>query len=132
MKNNLEKTILNILSENDFAFGNDLVYLPDFELSFNQLFQQKVYTKLEIEYCNLFNPAILRYASTWAAKEAVYKAIKQLYKTALPFKKIEITREKISGKPSVNLPKKFKKPNISLSISHDGDYVWAVALVKKY
>ena len=132
MKNNLEKTILNIIPENDFAFGNDLVYLPDFKLSFNPLFQKKVYTQNEIEYCNLFTPAILRYASTWAAKEAVYKAIKQLYKATLPFKKIEIIREKISGKPSVILPEDFKKPNISLSISHDGDYVWAVAIVKKY
>ncbi|TKC00279.1 holo-ACP synthase [Pedobacter cryophilus] len=130
MKNNIEQSLINLIPKQGFSLGNDLVFLPDFELSFNPLFQQKVYTKREIEYCKLFNPSILRYASTWAAKEATYKAIKQIYSEALPFKKIEILREKISGRPSVHLPENLIHLNISLTISHDGDYVWAGALVK--
>lgn len=130
MMNNIEKTLSDLIPKNDFALGNDLVFLPDFELSFNPLFQKKVYTQLEIDYCELFKPPILRYASTWAAKEAVYKAIKQLHNEALPFKKIEILREKISGKPGVHLPQNLSHLKISLTISHDDEYVWAAALIK--
>lgn len=131
MKHNLDKTLQLIIPTKDFALGNDLVFLPDFKLSFNNLFQQKVYTPAEISYCELFEDHILRYASTWAAKEAVYKAVKQIYNKALPFKKIEILREKISGKPEVKLPDDYKNLHISLSISHDGEYVWAVSIIKK-
>ena len=61
--------------------------------------RKKAYTEKEIAYCELFDNAILRYASTWAAKEAVYKAVKQLDISAIGWKKIEIIRDKIAGRP---------------------------------
>ncbi|WP_036692096.1 holo-ACP synthase [Pedobacter glucosidilyticus] len=131
MKDNLEEKLIQLISDQDFALGNDVVFLPDFKLSFNPLFKQKVYSETEMAYCELFKDSMLRYASTWAAKEAVYKAVKQLYPQALPFKKIEIVREKIAGKPQVVLPHDYKNLIISLTISHDADYIWAAALVKK-
>ena len=93
------------LAGDQFAVGNDLVYLPDFKLSLTGLFKKKVYTPAEIEYCELFEDPLLRYASTWAAKEAVYKSVKQLDSAPLPFKKIEIIREKPGGRPFVVLHK---------------------------
>ncbi|UKT62884.1 holo-ACP synthase [Pedobacter mucosus] len=115
-----------------FSVGNDVVLLSEFEKSFNSLFKKKIYTDQEIAYCNLFDKPLLRYASTWAAKEAVYKAIKQISKSPLPFKKIEITREKVGGLPNVILHVKYTLPiEISLSITHDGDYVWAIAIVEQ-
>lgn len=125
-----EDLFIQLNTRQDFAIGNDVVYLPDFEKSFNDLFKQKVYTSIELSYCDLFEHAILRYASTWAAKEAAYKAIKQLHKGPLPFKKIEIVREKISGKPLINLPAELSKFKLSLTISHDGDYIWAAVFAK--
>lgn len=116
---------------NDFAIGNDVVYIPNFEQSFNALFQKKVYTKNEIAYCQMFDIPILRYASTWAAKEAVYKAIKQIDNTLLGWKSIEIIRDKVGGKPQLVLHKHSSKFTASISISHDGDYVWALALLKR-
>lgn len=130
MNHKSEEILKQLNSQQDFAIGNDVVFLPDFEQSFNDLFKKKVYTSLEIKYCELFTPSTLRYASTWAAKEAVYKAVKQLDQAALPFNKIEIIREKISGRPHVNLPHYLNKFDISLSITHDGDYIWAAALVR--
>ncbi|KHJ38584.1 4'-phosphopantetheinyl transferase [Pedobacter glucosidilyticus] len=130
MKHNLEETLDELIPKKNFSLGNDLVFLPDFKLSFNPLFKQKVYTQAEIDYCELFEDNMLRYASTWAAKEAVYKAVKQVNSKPLPFKRIEILREKISGKPQVILPNDYKNLLISLTISHDGDYVWAAALMK--
>ncbi|RKD20206.1 4-phosphopantetheinyl transferase [Pelobium manganitolerans] len=123
--------IKEIANEKEFAIGNDVVHLPQFELSYQELFKRKVYTDKEMAYCEQFEPALLRYASTWAAKEAVYKAVKQLNPDPLAFKKIEILREKIGGKPIVNLPSNYDNLSVSLSLSHDGDYVWAVALVKE-
>jgi phosphopantetheine--protein transferase-like protein len=131
MRNDLEKLIFDGFPLHDFAIGNDLVYLPDFELSFNDLFQRKVFTESEIAYCNQFDRPILRYASTWAAKEAIYKSIKQISATAISFKKIEIIRTKVAGMPHVALPNELSYLRVSLSITHDGDYAWAVAAIRK-
>ena len=131
MKNKSEELIENLNLTADFAVGNDLVYLENFKESFGPLFKKKAYTQLEIDYCEQFDQSILRYASTWAAKEAVYKALKQLTDETVGPKQIEITRSKIAGKPTVNLPQKYNSFTISLTISHDGDYIWALAVLKK-
>lgn len=131
MNSEILKSVESLTIDKNLTVGNDIVFIPDFEKSFNQLFKNKVYTVDEIAYCELFDNSMLRYASTWAAKEAVYKAAKQLNDASLPFKKIEICRDKIAGKPSVTLHNNQKPISISLSISHDGDYVWAVAIVEK-
>ena len=130
MMNNPGTIISETIDVKDFAVGNDLVFLSDFEHSFNDLFKNKVYTHNEVEYCDQFDKPLLRYASTWAAKEAVYKAVKQIHPEALAFKKIEILRSKPAGIPTVNLPEYLGHLNISLSVSHDGDYVWAIAIIK--
>jgi holo-[acyl-carrier protein] synthase len=129
MENELLKTLNELTTGKTFAVGNDLVFLPDFAASFNDLFKKKVYTAVEIAYCDQFDDHLLRYASTWAAKEAVYKAIKQIDPSLLGWKKIEITREKAVGIPNVTIHKQGNNFKIGLSISHDGDYVWAVALI---
>ena len=123
------KTVGELTTGKTFAVGNDLVFIPGFIASFNDLFKKKVYTVGEIAYCDQFEDYLLRYASTWAAKEAVYKAVKQIVASPLGWKKIEITREKAAGIPIVTIHKPDKNFKISLSISHDGDYVWAVALI---
>ncbi|MDB5131802.1 MAG: 4-phosphopantetheinyl transferase [Mucilaginibacter sp.] len=130
MNNEILSTVDTITSDKKFAVGNDLVFVPSFKTSFTDLFKQKVYTSGEIAYCDLFDDALLRYASTWAAKEAVYKALKQLDPASISWKKLEIIREKIAGKPSVIFHQTPDKFQISLSISHDGDYVWAVAFIQ--
>lgn len=111
------------------AVGNDLVYLPDFKNALTDVFIGKVYTLAEIEYCTLFSEPELRYASTWAAKEAVYKALKQLGRKTPGWNSIEITRLKPAGQPLVNVPEAYADLTISLSITHDGDYCWAIALI---
>ncbi len=131
MNNEIIKSVEVLTADKNFAVGNDLVFIPDFDKSLTPLFKNKVYTATEINYCNLFDNSLVRYASTWAAKEAVYKAIKQLYNLPLSWKKIEIVRDKIAGKPQVTLHTDQKNVHISLSISHDGDYAWAVAIAEK-
>jgi len=128
---NLSDQFVSELNLRDFAVGNDTVFLPDFIASFNLLFKNKVYTTDEVAYCELFDQPLLRFASTWAAKEAVYKAVKQLIQKRLGFRNIRITRSKIGGIPTVCLPTDFADLEISLSITHDGDYVWAIAIARR-
>lgn len=130
MNNEILNTVDTIATDKKFAVGNDLVFVPSFKTSLTDLFKQKVYTPSEIAYCDLFDDALLRYASTWAAKEAVYKALKQLDPAPISWRKLEIIREKIAGKPNVIFHQNPGKFQISLSISHDGDYVWAVAFIQ--
>ena len=129
MENEILKTLDEFAPVKNFAVGNDLVFIPGFEASFNNLFKNKVYTPAEIAYCEQFEGSILRYASTWAAKEAVYKAVKQVDKSTLGWKKIEILRDKPAGQPGVIIHKESLTFKISLTISHDGDYVWAIAFI---
>lgn len=122
---------LESLTGQQFAAGNDLVFVPGFEASLTPGFKNKVYTDAEMAYCDQFADSLLRYASTWAAKEAVYKAVKQLDKSTAGWKKIEIIREKIGGRPHVVLHQpQLTNISVSLSITHDGDYAWAVAIAQ--
>lgn len=124
------KAVEALTAGKKFAIGNDLVFVQGFQQSLTDQFKKKVYTAAEIAYCSSFADSLLRYASTWAAKEAVYKAVKQLDSAVLGWNKIEITRERTAGRPHVTLHKHSGRFNISLTISHDGDYVWAAACVE--
>ena len=111
------------------AVGNDIVHLPSFVLSLTPQLIRRAYTANELAYCQAFENATLRYASTWAAKEAVYKSVKQVYPSLkLWWHDIEITRPEPQGKPSVNINKLNNKLEFSITITHDGDYVWALAI----
>jgi phosphopantetheine--protein transferase-like protein len=111
------------------AVGNDVVHLPTFLLSLTPQFIARGYTEEERAYCEQFCEPALRYASTWAAKEAVYKALKQADETVkLWWPDIAISRPKPQGRPSVTIGKLARPLDFNLTISHDGDYVWAVAV----
>lgn len=129
MQNELDISVKHLTTHRTFAVGNDLVHLENFKNSLTDLFIKKVYTSDEIAYCESFSDSLLRYASTWAAKEAVYKAIKQIDASAIGWKKIEISRSKKAGIPVVSLPDHLKGFELSLTISHDGEYAWALALI---
>jgi holo-[acyl-carrier protein] synthase len=117
------------IAARQLAVGNDIVHLPTFLLSLTPQFIKRSYTPLELAYCEQFADSNLRYASTWAAKEAVYKAIKQVdADIKLWWPDIEIYRPKPQGKPSVIIKKLNAPVAFSLTIAHDGDYVWALAI----
>src|SRR5688500_17429158 len=89
------------------GLGNDIIFLPNFAASFTADFKRKVYSDEEVLYCESFSVPLLRYASTFAAKEAVYKAAKQLAPSTplLPWKRLEVLRDKPAGAPHINLMK---------------------------
>lgn len=96
-------------------------------------FLERIYTKKEIEYCNLKNnQKFQHFAARFAAKEAVFKAIsKELNnKFDIEWRKIQIENDNF-GRPYVIIDHEiFSKIDcIDLSMSHCKEYATATAIV---
>lgn len=95
----------------------------------NKRFLKKVYTPMEIAYCNSKKNKWQHFAVRFAAKEAVWKAIgkKDIWHRDITVKNTS------AGKPEIILSKKYKnlEKKISLSLSHTEDYAVAVAVFNK-
>ena len=117
--------------------GNDLVYLPRVK----QLYERKgipnkIFTDAEIQHINdlkLISRKIERMAGKYAVKEAVVKSLGTgIGEVSLI--DIEVLAES-GGKPIVKLNGKAKEifeksyTQIDISISHDGDYAYAVCVI---
>lgn len=81
------------------------------------------YSSKELDYCFSFKGPAPHLAGTFAAKEAVFKA---LDKKKILFSKIEIIRNK-NGKPSAKIENRLQK-NLQLSISHTSKFAIAIAI----
>lgn len=111
------------------AVGSDLVHITDFKRSLTSSFKQRVFGREEIAQIEEYkvDPSV-RYATTWAAKEAVIKALKQLFAGPLGLKWKDITILRKGKIPTVKVKgARFKRLNFSLSLSHEKDY--AIAMV---
>lgn len=105
------------------SVGIDLVEVKRFKpFKEHSPFIQKVFFQSEIKYCFSFKDFSTHLAGTYAAKEAVSKA---LGVAKFPFAEIEIIRDK-QGKPSAR--HKGKKLPIEISISHTGSLATAIAV----
>ena len=97
---------------------------------------EKMFTPREIEYCSGKARPEQHYAGTFAAKEAVWKALKISGSSGILWKHIEIVRDE-GGVPSVNLRPKIEElyngPSpfrVTISISHCDEYAVANAIVE--
>lgn len=94
--------------------------------------KEKVFTELEISYCEVFENKELHYASIFCAKEAVYKALNvynmSFYSVCLG---IEILHND-NNRPYVKLNGEYfadyLKYNLDISISNEKDYSVAFAI----
>lgn len=96
-------------------------------------FRDRVYTKLEIEYCETKkNQKYQHYAARFAAKEAVFKAISQDLnnKYDIKWKDIQIVNDE-NGRPYVQILNKDIKEigEIEISISHCKKYAVANVII---
>lgn len=111
--------------------GVDLVYIKRFEfLKEKDSFMKNNFTKSEINYIAKHN-SLSTIAGIYASKEAFLKAIgKGINDYSL--RDIEIDHNS-DNKPFIllhnNLKIEYNSINISLSISHDGDYAIAMVTV---
>jgi len=104
--------------------GIDILSVKRFKKVFNKDFRDRVFSDREIRYCEKKKNKILNYAVRFAGKESVIKALRN---KNLNLKNIEILN-KGDGSPYVLIGK--KKTRIFISLSHENDFVVAVALKK--
>lgn len=125
-----ERTILK------FTCGTDIIEVSRIQESIEKLgetFLNKVYTPLEIEYCNSKKQMKYQhFAARFAAKEAIFKAISDLLKEKyeITWTDVEIRNDE-KGKPRVHF---LNKPyeaieQIDLSMSHLKEYAMATCIM---
>ena len=117
--------------------GTDIVYIPRIQAivdRFGDRFLQRVYTLTEQKDCGYESrsrSSIHRLAGRWAAKEAVVKALGTGW-SGIKYTDIEIQRQP-SGAPVIHLHPRAMAVACGgewhLSLSHDGDYAIATALL---
>jgi holo-[acyl-carrier protein] synthase len=122
--------------------GTDIIYIPRIEKvleQFGDRFLRRVYTPNELLACrydrNLpSRNAMNKLAGRWAAKEAVVKALGTGWR-GVGYTDVEICRQP-SGAPVVQLHgralvvvKSWGQLQWQLSLSHDGDYAIATAIL---
>ncbi len=87
-------------------------------------FLSRIFTPLEIEYCQKHADPAVHFAGRFAAKEALAKALGTGFGKDLSWKDLEIISDP-RGKPTVQ----YQNYQIYLSISHCKTYAVAMAVV---
>jgi len=114
------------------GIGTDIIGLEKIkQYSNKKYFLDKVFTKKEIDYAKAKKDKISHLATTFVAKEAIFKALGTGW---LDPKDIEIIRNK-NGEPKVILSGKLKKnlknKDVMLSLSYSNNYAVAFVIIKK-
>jgi holo-[acyl-carrier protein] synthase len=99
-----------------------------------ELFINRVYTPLEIKYCQSRKQATQHFAGRWAAKEAVLKALGTGWRRGISWRDIEVGNES-GGRPVVRLSggardaaDELGADQMLVSISHCRSHATAYAL----
>ena len=99
-----------------------------------ELFIGRVFTPHEIEFCSSRGQATQHYASRWAAKEAVLKALGTGWTRGISWRDIEVHNEP-GGKPSILLGggareacERLEVARVMISISHCRTHALAYAM----
>ncbi|PIR20540.1 MAG: holo-[acyl-carrier-protein] synthase [Deltaproteobacteria bacterium CG11_big_fil_rev_8_21_14_0_20_47_16] len=113
------------------GIGIDLVDVRRMEgiiFRWQERFLRRIFTDVEIRYCNNKKNPAQRFATRYAAKEAYFKALYPKGVEGISFLDIEVLDEK-GKKPTINLygrvktdAEALKVNNTFLMISHDGNY----------
>jgi holo-[acyl-carrier protein] synthase len=120
------------------GIGIDIIEIDRIKNSienYGNKFLSKIYTPIEIHYCNSKANKFQHYAARFAAKEAVYKALATGWQKDLHWQDIEIINQP-TGMPIANLKGKLKKfltndKDLKISLSHSNNYVTCVAIIYK-
>lgn len=113
------------------GIGIDIVDVRRIEsiiFRWQERFLRRIFTDLEIRYCNNKKNPAQRFATRYAAKEAYFKALYPKGTEGISFLDIEVVDEK-GKRPTINFYGKVKNDveaakvkNTFLMISHDGNY----------
>lgn len=116
--------------------GTDIIEVSRIKESIEKLgdkFLNKIYTKKEIEYClSKNNMKYQHFASRFAAKEAIFKAISSLLKNKyeITWTDVEVLNDE-NSRPYVHfLNNNYNIEQIDISISHLKEYAIATCIVE--
>ena len=119
------------------GIGVDIIEISRIRDSIEKLknISNKIYTKVEIDYCLSKGNKYQHLAARFAAKEAVAKALATGWNKEFSWQHIEIYNEP-SGLPVVKLKGKLESflhpdKNLKISMSHSHNYVVCVAIIYK-
>lgn len=112
------------------GIGVDLVDVSRIEaiiFRWNQRFLKRIFTDIEIRYCNNKKNPAQRFATRFAAKEAFIKALYPKGQEGVNYRDIEI--DQLNRRPVINLYGKVKQSAEEMGVkrthvmlSHDGNY----------
>ena len=115
-----------------YSIGIDLIKQDRFDkLKNNETFMNNTFNDSELEYIKLSNYNNTTIAGLFAAKEAFLKSIKKGINN-YSLKDIEVLHDDNKA-PYIKLHNELYnlyKNNISVSISHDGDYTTSIVLIE--
>ncbi len=99
-------------------------------------FLQRVFTPVEIEYCQRHRNSYERFAARFAAKEAAMKALGTGWRGGVTWRDFEVSNG-ASGKPSLNLTGKALEiyrslggARIMVSLTHADSYALAQVIIE--
>lgn len=94
-------------------------------------FLERVFTPVEIAYCERHRNPWERYAARFAAKEAAFKALGTGWRRGVRWRDVEVSNQR-SGRPILSLSGQVRRlaraagvKHISLSITHTPQFVLA-------
>ena len=121
-----------------FGIGIDLIEVERVaeKIGKKEGFRELVFSKMEIDYCELMTNKYEHYAARFAAKEAFFKAIGTGWRDGTAFNEIEITNNEM-GKPEISFLGKtatsiaeMKFGKISVSLSHLKTMASAIVIIE--
>jgi len=114
-----------------FSIGTDIVKVDRIcKLSKDKKFLNKVFTDKEVKYCNSYSDSYIHFSGKYAGKEAVKKALlSKAIVDNISLKNIEILNN--SDKSPYVIINGINNIKCLISISHDGEYALAFALIEK-
>ena len=120
------------------GIGVDLTEMPRLRrivARWDERFLQRVFTEQEISYCRRRRDPIPHFAARFAAKEATLKALGTGLRMGVNWRELEVRRERgqaptmvLSGRCQAIAESKGGR-RVLLSLSHDGDYAMAQAML---
>ena len=119
------------------GIGTDIVEVARIAKSIEKTsFKEKIFSKIEIIYCETKKNKAESFAARFAAKEAFFKALGTGWRGGMAFNEVEIKNDEL-GKPTLNVLGKTAKiiaknkiKTIHVSLSHTKETAMAMVVLE--
>ncbi|MDQ3046949.1 MAG: holo-ACP synthase [Bacteroidota bacterium] len=119
------------------GIGTDIAEVGRIAKSIENIsFKERVFSKIEIAYCEAKANKAESFAARFAAKEAFFKSLGTGWRGGMAFNEVEVLNDEL-GKPSLNITGKTKEyvtekniRTIHVSLSHIKDVAMATVVLE--